>query len=69
LHEECSKKEISTKKEINAKYRTKFEEALNNFRIKMEKGEEINNKSQKYLTKRKEEKNPLKILNKEITSY
>jgi hypothetical protein len=68
LEEEFSKKEISTKREINAKYRSQFEEILTDFRIKMEKVEEINNKSQKFLTKRKEEKDALKFLKREITA-
>jgi hypothetical protein len=68
LEKEFSKEVISTKEEINAKFNSQFEDALTNFRIKMKKGEEINNNSQKFLTKRKEEKNALKILKKEIST-
>lgn len=68
LKEEGSKNEIYAKKEINANYSSKFEEALSNFRFKIENVDKIDAKAKKFIKIRKDEKEALKSLNKEITS-
>lgn len=68
LEEEVSKKEISVKKEIDAEYSSKFEEALSEFRIRMKNVDKIDVKAKQFIKIRKDEKKGLKILNKKISS-
>lgn len=68
LEEEFSKKEIYAKKEIDAIYSSKFEEALFKFRIRMKNIDKIDVKTKQFMKIRKDGKKALKILNKEITS-
>jgi hypothetical protein len=67
LESKASKKEILLKKENDEKYSPKFEEALSKFKMRMKKVEKMDNKVYKFAKIRKEEKNALKILKKEIT--